>query len=249
MMLSEFQNKTVLITGAASGIGRATALALTDSGARLMLLDRDAEGLRETCRMSGEDGTRVLTSVVDVCAADQVEAAVDLAVEAFGRLDGAVNSAGVIGVQQPLSEYPEEVFQQLLQTNVFAMFLCVKAEAAAMAKHGGGAIVNLASAAGLKGAPINIGYVASKHAVVGLTRAAALSCAAQGIRVNAVCPGLVRTPMIADLAAYEDVVAAQHPIGRIARPDEIADAVLYLLSDRASFATGSNLVIDGGFSA
>jgi NAD(P)-dependent dehydrogenase (short-subunit alcohol dehydrogenase family) len=247
--LSEFENKVVLITGAASGIGRATALALSAAGAQLTLVDRDTEGLAETLQLAGGDGTRVLTSVVDVLVADQVRAAVDRTVEVFGRLDGAVNSAGIIGLQLPTGDYPDEIFQQLLQTNVFGMFLCIKAEAAAMARRGCGSIVNLASAAGLKGAPINVGYVTAKHAVVGLTRSAALSFAAQGIRVNAVCPGLVQTPMIADLAGFEAAIAAQHPLGRIAQPEEIADAALYLLSDRASFATGSNLVIDGGFSA
>ena len=134
--LSEFENKVVLITGAASGIGRATALALNAAGAQLTLVDRNAEGLAETLQLAGGDETRVLTSVVDVLVADQVRAAVDRTVEVFGRLDGAVNSAGIIGLQLLMADYPDEVFQQLLQTNVFAMFLCIKAEAAAMAHAG-----------------------------------------------------------------------------------------------------------------
>ncbi|MET0547413.1 MAG: glucose 1-dehydrogenase [Caulobacterales bacterium] len=244
-----FEGRVALITGAGSGIGRATAVAFAREGARLALCDMNTEGLKETVAQLG--GAESWTMRVNVAAGAEVEAFVAGAVERFGRLDCAVNAAGVKAAVKPLGDYSETEFDQVMDINSKGVWLCMKYEIKAMLQNGGGAIVNLASGAGILAVSHAGSYTASKHAVVGLTRVGALDYGKAGIRINAVCPGYTRTPMalasLQDFNADEQMAASMHPIGRIAEPSEQADAILYLCSDRASFITGHAMVVDGGY--
>lgn len=244
--------KVVLVTGAASGIGRAAALAFAADGALLALADRDAAGLGDTVRMlPGQD---VLAEAVDITDGSRVHALVAATLARFGRLDGAFNNAGIEGCggrMVPLPDYPDDQFAAVQAVNVQGLWHCLKAELAAMLPARRGAIVNTASVMGAVAAPGMSAYVASKHAVMGLTRAAALDAAPHGIRVNAVLPGGVRTPMLLERGFTENpgfaaAAAALHPLGRLAEPEEVAHAAAWLLSDRAGFVTGHGLVVDGG---
>ena len=247
------QGKVLMITGAASGIGEAAARIAARYGARLALLDRDAERLAEVARSCGD----ALALPCDVTDADGVQQAVADTEAAYGRLDGAFDNAGV--EQQgagmfPVDAYPLADFDRVLGVNLRAQMLLLAAQLPALRRAGGGAIVFTSSVMGLYGQPGMAAYVASKHGLAGLTKVAALEGARDGIRVNAIAPGAVRTPMLTDRAfpqnpGYESAVAATHPLGRLAEPGEIAEAALWLLSNRASFVTGAVIPVDGGYSA
>lgn len=239
--------KVALITGAASGIGRATALAFAQSGAKVMVSDVAEEGGAETVAQIAAAGGEAAFQRCDVSKADQVKALVARTVEAFGRLDFAHNNAGVNSMTR--SEWDDEVWGWAIGINLTGVMLCMREEIPAMLANGGGAIVNTSSINGLTGNPTQPAYVASKHGVIGLTRMAALRHAKDNIRVNAVCPGVIETAMTAAVAANPEIKAIMEgmtPMGRMGRPEEIAAAVVWMCSDEASFMTGHPLVVDGG---
>jgi NAD(P)-dependent dehydrogenase (short-subunit alcohol dehydrogenase family) len=249
--------RAVLITGAASGIGRATALEAHAEGARLVLSDVDGDGGRALAAEVTADGGTASFTACDVTDEAAVEALVATARETLGALDGAFNCAGILGTIGLTADTGYDDWRRILDVDLNGVFLCTKHELRAMAGNDGAAIVNMASAAGLIGWPGAVGYVAAKHGVVGLTKAAALEYADQGIRVNAICPSYCETPMVADLfdnllggdPAAVDAARANHPIGRFAQPAEIASACVWLLSDKASFVTGTAMSVDGGYTA
>jgi NAD(P)-dependent dehydrogenase (short-subunit alcohol dehydrogenase family) len=245
-MAADLSGRAALITGAASGIGRASALAFASAGASVALLDIDAEGLADTAAAVRAAGGRAEVLAADVRDLKAVTGAVGRAVEAFGRLDAALNNAGVPGPYIPLDEYSEEDFMQILQVDLVGVWRCMRAEIRHMRVQGQGAIVNTSSMLGAAAMPDNGAYVAAKHGVHGLTRAAALELGGTGIRVNAIAPGVTRTAMTS--AVSDDLLRAV-PLGRIAEPEEIAAAVVWLCSPGASYITGSVLVADGGWLA
>ena len=254
-MPGTLENKTALVTGAGSGIGRATSLALAREGARVVVSDINAEGAEATLSIIKERGGEGVFVHADVSKAADVEALVTGVIQTYGRLDCAYNNAGVEGYMEGrLHEYPEDIWDRLIDINLKGVWLCLKYEIPRMLEQGGGAIVNTASAAGLVGSRRLAAYVASKHGVVGLTKAAALEYARDGIRVNAVCPGIIDTPMMDRLIAgrqddYEATIPTRQPVGRLGTPEEIAEAVAWLCSDAASLVTGIAMSVDGGFTA
>lgn len=245
-----FDGKVALVTGASGGIGRASALAFAASGAKVMVSDVQDDKGAETVALIEQAGGRAAFFHCDVSDEGQVAALVAATVERFGRLDFAHNNAGI---NRPGSnEWDSEDWHLSIRVNLDSVMFCMRAEIAAMLETGGGAIVNTASVNGLVGNPSQPGYCASKHGVVGLTRSAALRYAKEGVRVNAVCPGVVDTPMVEQIAKiphYRAAMEAMTPMGRMAQASEIANAVLWLCSDQASFVTGHPLVIDGGATA
>lgn len=245
--------KVAIITGAGSGIGRASALAFAREGAKVVVADMVIEGGEETVSLIKQSGGEALFVKTDVSKATEVEALVQRAVAAYGRLDCAYNNAGIEGAGATTAEYPEEMWDRVLAINLTGVWLCLKYEIAQMLKQGGGAIVNTASTAGLVGYPRGSAYVASKHGVVGLTKTAALEYAKAGIRVNAVCPGAIDTPMMGRITDHRPQraarMAAAEPVGRMGNPTEIAEAVVWLCSDAASFVTGHAMAVDGGMTA
>jgi len=252
-MPSQLGGKIVLITGGASGIGRATALRVARAGAKVMIADYAPEGALKTVAMIKEAGGTADCVATDVSVPGQVEAMVARTIATFGRLDCAFNNAGIAGSWGDTASCPEENFDRVIAINLKAVWLCMKYEIPQMLKGGDGTIVNTASAAGLIGLPGACAYVAAKHGVVGLTRTAALEYAQKNIRVNCVCPGFIRTPMVErSLDAGQlsiDQINAWEPMGRIGAAEEIAEAVLWLMSDAASFVTGHPMSIDGGYVA
>ncbi|MGW3074720.1 MULTISPECIES: SDR family NAD(P)-dependent oxidoreductase [unclassified Kitasatospora] len=249
-MTQQFVGKTVLITGGGSGIGRAGALAFAAEGAMVTVAGRTEEALKETVRLAEAIGGTARYVLADVTREDSVEQAVAAAAEGTGRLDIALNNAGYDGGFQHTWEYDADMLDRMLATNTRGAFLSMKHELKRMVEQGSGVIVNMASGAGLVGVAGFSGYTATKAAVISMTRSTALEAAPHGIRVNAVAPGLVETPMIAamdpDTEPMKSIVAA-HPMGRIARAEEIADAVLWLSSTRSSFVTGAVVPVDGGY--
>lgn len=249
-MAGDLNNKVAIITGGTSGIGREAAVLFAQGGAKVVVAGRRETEGNETLglvRKAGSDGLFVKT---DVSKAADVKALVQKTVQKFGRLDLAFNNAGIEGDWKPLTELTEEDWDQVIDINLKGVWLCLKYEIPEMLKSGGGAIVNMSSVAGLMGTPAAAPYGASKHGVIGLTRTAALEYAKQHIRVNAVCPAVIETPMAERLFGAPEVrdwALGLHPIGRFGTPRDIAEAVLWLCSERSSFVTGHYIVLDGGF--
>jgi NAD(P)-dependent dehydrogenase (short-subunit alcohol dehydrogenase family) len=250
-MPRQLEHKVALVTGGSSGIGRATALAFSEAGAKLVIANRGVEGGEATARLIRERGGEAIFVQTDVTKSGDVEALIARAVQAFGRLDCAFNNAGTGGNGSlRTADHTEEDFDQAININLKGVWLCMKYELLQMLTQGAGAIVNNSSAAGLFGASVWAAYVASKHGVVGLTRAAAREYGKSGIRVNAMCPGFIRTPMLDEFLRgnpeRETRTVALYPIGRVGTPEEVAEAVLWLCSDAASFITGHALPVEGG---
>jgi NAD(P)-dependent dehydrogenase (short-subunit alcohol dehydrogenase family) len=245
--------KVALVTGGGSGIGRASALALAREGAKVVISDIVVAGGEETVRMVKTAGGEATFVQADVSKPADVEALVNKVVEVYGRLDCAFNNAGIEGQLQQTVECSEENWDRTIAINLKGVWLCMKYEIPVMLKQGGGAIVNTASVAGLVGFRGLPAYVASKHGVVGLTKTAALEYAKSGIRVNAVCPGVIHTPMVERLfreqPQWGEAVQALEPVARMGKPEEVAEAVVWLCSDAASFVTGLAMAVDGGMVA
>jgi NAD(P)-dependent dehydrogenase (short-subunit alcohol dehydrogenase family) len=245
-----FKGKAAFVTGAGSGIGRAAALAFAREGASVVVADISEQSNQETARMIEELGTHALAVRCDVTRTEDVKAALDKAVEAFGRLDFAFNNAGS---EQPITataDLTEQQWDRIANINLRGVFLCMKYEIPLMLRNGGGAIVNTSSGAGVKGFKGQAAYCAAKFGVIGLTKSAALDYASQNIRINAVCPGIIETSMMdrftGGTAEGRERVIAQEPVGRMGKPDEIAAAVVWLCSEPAAFMIGHAMVIDGG---
>jgi NAD(P)-dependent dehydrogenase (short-subunit alcohol dehydrogenase family) len=244
-----FTGRVAFVTGAASGIGRATAVAFAQEGARVAILDRTEDALRETAEAIRTNGGDVLTIACDVAQPDEVEVAVRRVVEAFGQLDVAFNNAGVENKAAPVAEIELSEWDRILDINLRGTFICMKHELAQMVRQGGGVIVNTSSGAGIRGVAGGASYAASKHAIIGLTKSAALDYAKQNIRINAVLPGNIETPMM-DRFTGGDIQKAidLEPVGRLGRPEEIANAVLWMSADLGAFVTGAAISVDGGWS-
>jgi NAD(P)-dependent dehydrogenase (short-subunit alcohol dehydrogenase family) len=249
-MTTEFAGKVAFITGASSGIGRATALAFAAEGALVAVSANVEAELHETARLIQERGGRALPLICDVSRGGDVAAAVAATVREFGRLDIAFNNAGVEQPPAALHETADDEWDRLLDINLRGVFYGMKHEIPAMLEAGGGAIVNTSSGAGVVGIAGQAAYAASKHGVIGLTKSAALDYATAGVRINAVCPGIIETPMMDRFSGGTEEgrqrVIAQEPVGRMGRPEEIAAAVLWLCSDLGAFTVGHALVVDGG---
>jgi NAD(P)-dependent dehydrogenase (short-subunit alcohol dehydrogenase family) len=251
--VTRFEGKVALVTGGGSGIGRAIALAFAHDGARVVVADVDNTSGEETAHAVSEDGGEAIFLQVDVGNRAHVEGMLHKAVTTYGGLDCACNNAGISGVQARTVECTEENWDRTLLINLKSVWLCMKCEIPQMLKQKSGTIVNTSSAAGLIGLPGWPAYVASKHGVIGLTKAAALEYAKANIRINAVCPSIIRTEMAECFTGgdrkVEDYILAQQPLGRMGTPEEVAEAVLWLCSDAASFVTGHALAVDGGLLA
>lgn len=246
----QFEGKVAFITGGGTGIGLATAQAFARERANVALVGDEPEHVEAGVRLIEQEGARALAIICDVSKPREVEAAVERTVDEFGRLDFAFNNAGVEQPVKPLDQISDDEFERLMEVDLRGVFLCMKHEVPAMLKNGGGVIVNTGSGAAIKGIAGQAGYCAAKFGVIGLTKAAALDYAAQNIRVNAVCPGYVDTPMMQRFTGGTpegwQKVLGNVPVGRPASPDEIAGTVLWLCSDAAAYVIGQALVVDGG---
>ncbi|MDP2733237.1 MAG: glucose 1-dehydrogenase [Hoeflea sp.] len=252
-----FSGKTALVTGSGAGIGRATALKFAAEGAKVVVSDIHVEAGEETVAMIHKAGGTAMFQRADVSKPDDVAALVAGAVDEYGRLDCAVNNAGIEGTIAPFADQAEANYDAIMRVNAKGTFLCLQAEIRHMLEAGGGTIVNLSSIAGLIGFPGLSPYVASKHAVIGMTKNAALEYGKAGIRVNAVCPGGIDTRMLDSLAdqatagaqSSNQMMAPLHPLGRIGTPDEVANLIVWLSSPAASFMLGAIIPVDGGYVA
>lgn len=252
-MAERLVHRTTLVTGAGSGIGQATALLFAQEGGQVVVADQDADAGQDTVQRIHDVGGTAIFVPTDVSSPHAVAALVQRALATFGRLDCAVNNAGVSGVEASTAECSEENWDRVLATNLKGVWLCMKYEIPAMLEQGRGAIVNTSSISGLIGLAGWPAYCASKHGILGLTKVAALEYCRRGIRINAVCPGVIHTPMLEgsfrDNPQARDALAASEPIGRMGQPEEVAAAIVWLCSDAASFMVGSCVSIDGGFVA
>jgi len=252
-MSNRFQGKNVLITGAASGIGKVTAELFSKEGARVFLADVQEDSGQEVTDKILKTGGKASFLKADVSDFEQVKELVTKAVESYGGIDIAINNAGIGGPMAPVDTMPIDEYQRVININQNGVFYCMNQEIQVMKKQGSGVIVNVASMAGLMGSPFTSAYVASKHAVVGMTKTAALELAKSNIRVNAVCPAFTITPLVTQLFElgpdYEEKLKKAMPMNRYGKPEEIAEAIVFLSSDQSSFSTGLCLPIDGGLSA
>ncbi len=252
--MAAFTGKVAIVTGGSAGIGRATAVAFAREGAKVVVASRRVKEGEETVQLIREAGSDGFFIKTDVAKASDVKTMVEKTVATYGRLDCAFNNAGVIEPKPgPLVEQTEETFDQIVNVNIKGVWLSMKYEIPEMLKRGGGAIVNMSSVAGVVAFPGLGIYIASKHAVIGLTKTAALEYSKSGVRVNAVNPAAIETEMLGHVAGdnpeAKAQMAAMHPIGRIGRAEEVAEAVIWLCSDKASFVTGHSLLVDGGYTA
>jgi NAD(P)-dependent dehydrogenase (short-subunit alcohol dehydrogenase family) len=251
--MNEFQGKVALVTGGTSGIGRAAAIAYAREGAKVVVAGRRAAEGEETVRLVRAQGGEAMFVPTDVAQEAQVKNLIGRTLEQFGRLDFAFNNAGIEQEPTPFLEQTEETYDRVMDINVKGVWLSMKYEIPAMLRAGGGAIVNTSSSLGVVGMPGVEIYVASKHAVIGLTKSAALEFGKQGIRINAVLPAAIETDMlqrfVGDKPETRDYMNAKHPIGRVGKPEEIADAAIWLSSSKSSFVTGHSLLVDGAFTA
>jgi NAD(P)-dependent dehydrogenase (short-subunit alcohol dehydrogenase family) len=246
------QGKVSLVTGASSGIGRAIALAYAREGAKVVVSDVNVAGGEETVSLVREQGGDAIFVPADVSRAEDCQRLVERTLAHYGRLDAACNNAGIGGELGPTADYVDEAWQQVIGVNLSGVFYCMKHQIPAMLRHGGGAIVNMASILGQVGFAGAPAYVAAKHGVVGLTKTAALEYSAQGLRINAVGPAFIHTPMIAGLEsdpANKQQLVSLHAVGRLGEPEEVAELVVWLSSERASFVTGAYYAVDGGYLA
>ncbi len=252
-MTQQFSGKVALVTGGASGLGRVSAIALAKQGAKVVVSDVIVSEGEGTLRMITDAGGQAIFVKADITKSAEVEAMVQETVKAFGRLDFALNNAGIDGVRARTADYPEDVWHQVININLTGVFLCLKFELPLMVKQGSGVIVNMSSVAGVTGFPGHAAYTASKHGVIGLTKTAAIDYAKAGIRVNAICPAYTRTPMLTRMLEqrpdFEAKLISRVPLRRLGTAEEIAQAVVYLFSDAAAFITGHSLVMDGGIVA
>ncbi len=252
-MQNSVEDKVVLITGGGSGIGRATALLFAKAGAKLAIADIDAQSGQETAEFITSHGSEAIFMQTDVSQADQVLNMIEETVARYGRIDCAFNNAGIEGETKRTMDVTEDDFDRIIAVNLKGVWLCMKYELEQMVRQGHGSIVNTASVAGLVGAHSLPVYAASKHGVVGLTRSAAVEYARKGIRVNAVCPAVIRTPMVERamdaFPKLKEAMVGNNPSKRLGEADEVAEAVLWLCSDASSFTNGATLTVDGGLTA
>ena len=250
--MNEIENSVAIVTGASSGIGRSAAMRFVEEGARVVAADVDVDGGESTVAEIEDAGGEATFVETDVSDPEDVETMVKTAVDTYGALDFAFNNAGIEGESERAGEQPLANWERVIDTNLKGVFLCMQEELPAMLESGGGAIVNTSSIAGILGFPEISPYVASKHGVIGLTKTAALEYSGEGVRVNAICPGVIDTPMVERSSGEMDAVdmaIEATPIGRLGEPEEIGDAAVWLCSDDASFVTGEAMVIDGGYAS